>query len=123
MSLLGVLGRGFGVGVGKAATLVITDLADGTGATATISGGRAGATNRLYYCLRSGGGWVLAGTITGAGSISLALPIGSYVGHVLSDGAAVSSLVSFAVTDVASVATDAPHIEAALRNERVQFRV
>jgi hypothetical protein len=77
VSLLGLLGRGFGAtGAGSppaTPTLAWADDTDGTGGTATIAASTAGSTNQLYYMLRTGSLWTLGGTRTGNGTIALTL--------------------------------------------------
>lgn len=87
-------------------TLSIADAGDGTGATATIAGGTAGATNVVYTGVFSGNAgnlaWTSAGSRTGNGTVSLSLDTGLYLAYVLStkDGlSAASAPVYFSVTD------------------------
>lgn len=116
MSLLGLLGRGFGstgggggggsVSLGGV-TLSVADQEDGTGATATVSAGAAGATNTVYISPWSGSliqaAWTEAGERTGNGTIDLTLDEGLYWSVCLSvatDGSGtLSDLVGFRVSD------------------------
>ena len=104
MTLIGLLGRGFGaVSPPDAPTLTWADNGDGTGAVATIAGAAAGSTNKIYTVPRTGGSWTLAGTRTGNGTIELDLAVGAYLAYLLSekDGAcAISDVAVISVTDV-----------------------
>lgn len=71
-----------------ALALVISDAADGTGGTATVSGSDGGTTNRLYAASFAGGpigpqSWTLVDSRVGDGNISIASPgtlaLGFYV--------------------------------------------
>ena len=82
-------------------TLTITDNADGTGATAAITGS-AGGLNIVFVLPVDGGietgVWTTAGTLTGDGSFSLTLPKGYYFGYVLTAPASLSGIAYFGVT-------------------------
>jgi hypothetical protein len=82
--------------------LTVTDNADGTGATAAISGS-AGGANTVFVAAVTGtitaSAWVGAGACTGDGAVTLALPKGYYFAHCLTAPAALSGLAYFAVTD------------------------
>ena len=125
MSLLGIIGRGFGALTAVAPALIVQDRADGTGADATIIGGAADGDNRVYVVRRSGGDWQLAGARVGPGTVPLELEIGSYIAHVLATAAgatATSALVAFAASWAPAVGSVVPGVEFALRRERVHFR-
>lgn len=63
-------------------SLTVTDLADGTGATATIAGSDAGSTNTVYVQAPGAGqAWTSAGSRTGDGAATLALAPGYYFAH------------------------------------------
>lgn len=70
-----------------APTLTITDSADGSHATATITGSTPGTVNSVYTKPRSYGTWELNGTRIGDGDISLTIAggIGAYFGRVVSE--------------------------------------
>lgn len=110
MSLVGLLGRGFydpstGSSI-DAPSLTVADNGDDTGATATISGSTAGATNtvRVAAFTRTARtlAWADAGSISGDGTVALSLAGGvEYLAIVISelgDMVEVSDLVGFAVT-------------------------
>ena len=84
------------------ASLTITDNANGTGATATITGS-AGGANQVYVQNVDGelgsGAWTLAGSRTGDGTVALTLVKGYYWGHCLTNGTVLSGFVYFKVTD------------------------
>jgi len=82
-------------------TLVVVDKADGTGATATISGGDAGATNTVKTSPISTPNWSTSGSRVGNGTVNLALSVGFYWGYCESvlGGTAMTVPVWFAVTD------------------------
>lgn len=80
-------------------TLSVADKGDGTGATATITGGDAGASNAVYVATApiAGGvnvGWTLAATIAGNGSAALALANGFYVARAIATENSLTSLPS-----------------------------
>lgn len=81
--------------------LAVTDSANNTGATATVTG-TGGAAVAVYAQPVDGtlgaGAWALAGSRTGDGTVALALAKGYYFGYALVAGAA-SNLVYFQVTD------------------------
>lgn len=88
--------------------LTMTDQADGTGATATITGA-AGTTNTVYYQAFTGLGtstWTSGGSRTGNGTVDVVLATGHYLAYVKatnSAGAAsVSTPVYFTVTDASN---------------------
>lgn len=87
-------------------TLAVADLMNGTGATATISGGSADATHNIYVGNFAGGigaiARTLAGSRVGNGTVNLALAKGFYVAMVeavRSDDIVAGNTVYFAVTD------------------------
>lgn len=87
-------------------TLAVTDNADGTGATATVSGGSSDADHKIYVGSFLGGlGTIpktLAGQRTGNGTVSLPLAVGYYIGMIeaeRSDDIVAGNTVYFAVTD------------------------
>lgn len=83
----------------------VSDNMDGSGATATISGS-GGASNSVYYSLFSGSlVWVLAGAITGDGTVAIPAPIGVYTSYLLSNAIVVPP-VAFTVTDAATLAIE-----------------
>ena len=79
-------------------TLSLTDLADGTGATATISGSTAGTTNAVYTSRWLGGfvnaAFASAGSRSGDGTLALSLPNGYHWAYVLSTKAGEDGVVS-----------------------------
>jgi hypothetical protein len=86
--------------------LTLTDHADGSGATATITGSAPGSSNTVYVQSFSGdlggGGWNVGGTRSGDGEVELALAVGHYFACCVSalGQAQVTSAVSyFLVTD------------------------
>lgn len=83
------------------ATLSVVDAADGTGATATISGS-SGGSNTVYTQSVDGvigaGSWSLGGTRTGDGAVTLSLAKGYYFAYCLT-GSTLSGLSYFGVTD------------------------
>lgn len=74
------------------------DNADGTGATATITGSSAGSTNQVYTAPWAAAGndltWTLAATRTGDGAVSLSLADGYYVAKCESVLSSLPALVS-----------------------------
>jgi hypothetical protein len=84
------------------ASLTITDNANSTGATASITGS-AGGSNQVYVQNVDGqlgsGVWTLAGTRTGDGTVALTLTKGYYWGHCLTNGTVLSGFCFFQVTD------------------------
>lgn len=109
MSLIGLLGRGFGsassVTPPATPTLTAADNADGTGAVATIADSDAGTTNRVYVANAVGGTWTLAGTRTGDGIVALSLAVGVYFAYATSAAAGASSISAVTVVRVTSTAT------------------
>jgi hypothetical protein len=104
-------------------TLAITDAADGTGGTAAITGGDAGATNVVSHAIFTGTPgsltWVLSGSRVGNGSVAVAPGNGYYLWRVLSSlggESVVSNLVYQNLTD----ATQALHYRCLLA---VQARI
>jgi hypothetical protein len=88
-----------------AASVSFTDQADGTGATATISGGDAAATNQLRTMPVGGAFSDTGASIVGAGTVDAVLTTGTYFGYVLSTLAGlvnISAVVQFIVTDAAA---------------------
>ena len=88
-----------------APTLSMVDHEDGGGATATLVGGDAAATNTLFALAVDGGftagEWTAAGSRTGFGAIDLTLPAGYHWGRcdsTLAGETAVSNLVYFRVS-------------------------
>jgi hypothetical protein len=108
MSIAGLLLKGFGPAGDSGSspdspTLAVADDADGTGATATISGATSGTTNKVYVQNREsiGGTWTSAGNRSGNGTLALNLSVGRYFAYCESDlnGVdAISNLVAFSVT-------------------------
>lgn len=91
-------------------TLAVADLANGTGATATITLSDNGSvTNEVYVGLWTGESslnFEVEGTRTGNGTVSLTLAVGNYFAYVLSeddDAYAVSNFVFFRVTNSSSI--------------------
>jgi len=86
-----------------ALTLTITDLADGTGATATIAG--SSGANTVYTQAFDGdlgsGAWTSGGTRSGDGDVTLSLAAGHYFAYVVNAGVA-SPVVYLVVTTGAS---------------------
>jgi hypothetical protein len=89
-----------------APALTMTDHGDGSGATATINGSEAGATNVVLVQSFAGelasGVWKAAGTVSGNGNVSLDLAPGHYFAYAASslDGVvAASGVAYFVVTD------------------------
>jgi hypothetical protein len=84
------------------ATLAVADKADGTGATATVTGS-AGGANQVYVQNVDGQlgafAWTLGGTRTGDGTVNLALAKGYYWAYCLTGGTVISNLAYFQVTD------------------------
>jgi hypothetical protein len=87
-------------------SLTVSDHADGTGATAAISGAAAQSENEVYvqgFAGDLGGGaWTLAGSIVGNGNVTLTLPTDHYFAYVVSslgELQAVSGVSYFVVTD------------------------
>lgn len=100
------------------------DNQDDTGATVTVSGGNPLDTHDVY-CQRFTGGlgtsgtWVLHGSRTGNGTVSLTLEAGHYLGYVISTVSGVSSISAveyFAVT----TGTDSIHF---LLLQAIQARI
>lgn len=86
-------------------TLTIADLANNTGATATIAGTSGGASTvyaQAVNGLLGSGSWTAAGTRTGDGTLSLALAKGYYWAYCLTAPATLSGLAYFVVTDGAA---------------------
>lgn len=80
-------------------TLQVNDAGNGSGGSAVIAGS-AGAANQVYYSpwtgkmqLQDGSGtsiqyaWTLGGSITGDGTVTLAIPTGFYIFLLVSNGA------------------------------------
>src|SRR5262245_43455300 len=94
-------------------TLAIADNTNGTGATATITGGSAGATHKVYTSpfnpLNIGAiNFTLNGPPTGNGTEALPLAVGYYIGIVQAEqnGSVVAgNAVYFLVSNVALVLT------------------
>lgn len=89
-----------------APTLTVADHGDGTGATATLAGGDAGASNAVYVApLPSSGNaaYTQAATIAGNGTANLGLAKGSYLAYAVASENALyappSNTVSFRVTN------------------------
>jgi hypothetical protein len=65
-----------------APTLAVADDADGTGGTATLTGGDSGATNTIYVQAVNGSlgtsSWTSKGSRTGAGTVSISAAVGFY---------------------------------------------
>lgn len=83
-------------------TLAIADNGDGTGATATISGGDADATHTVYAAAWPGGSWVEMGDREGNGTVDLSLSLGPYTGYALAEcgfAKACSNVVQFRASD------------------------
>ena len=83
-----------------APTLAVADLANGTGGTATLSGGNSGATNTVYVQAIDGelgtATWTSKGSRTGNGTVSISATAGFYwvkCVSVLSSETVVSNLV------------------------------
>jgi hypothetical protein len=97
--------------IGTAPTLAIVDNADGT-ATATITGGDAGAVNTVYTQridpYFSANAWTVAGSRAGNGSVTLTLDGGLYVVVVQTDGAATSPVVALRMAADASTPAYSP---------------
>jgi hypothetical protein len=98
---------------GPVILLTVTDLANGGGFLATVSGCDSASVNTLYSTRWSGtvGGsaWTVAGVRTGPGDIGGALTVGYrwwYVRSVSGSSAAVSSLVYQPLTDGAAALHD-----------------
>ena len=83
-------------------SLTVADQADGTGATATVSGGDATATHTVKYAAYGSTSWTEGGSRTGNGTVDLAITTLGYYWAVCEaeeNGAtAVSAPVAFAVT-------------------------
>ena len=114
MSLLGLLGRGFGTTGGgggspiAAPGLAVVDSGDGTGAIATITGGDAEAENTIKTAAVSGTArtleWIETATRTGNGTVVLDLEPGNYVAVVVAEKSGafeISNLVEFSATSAA----------------------
>ncbi len=85
--------------------LTVADRADGTGATATISGGTSG-TNTVYVLpFAPDSTWAVGGVRTGDGTVALSLQ-GYYWAYALGAGPTVSNFVPFAATDSARSVQD-----------------
>jgi hypothetical protein len=100
-------------GGGAVVLLTVTDLANGGGFLATVSGGNSGAANTLFSTRWSGtvGGsaWTVAGIRTGPGDIGGTLPVDYYWWYVLSvfgSATVVSNLVYQPLTDGAAALHD-----------------
>ena len=84
-----------------APTLTVADQADGTGATATITGATAGTTNTVYTAAWPLSTFASSGSRVGNGTVDLSLSTGPYLAYVLSDLSgvqALSNLVQFRAT-------------------------
>ncbi len=85
-----------------ATTLTVTDNANGTGATATISGS-SGDSNTVYVTQVTGqigeATWASGGTLVGDGTVTLTLANGFYFSYCLTAPATISDLVYFGVTN------------------------
>jgi hypothetical protein len=86
--------------------LTITDLGDGSGATAAIAGLEAGSTSLLYLRPFSGDAgatpWQAGGFVDSTGELALSLAPGHYFAYVVSDAGGLqtaSRVVYFTVTD------------------------
>lgn len=105
-SVLGTFSCGGGTALATPTlTVPDIDLASGATVTATISAATDGTTNAVYYKLRSQSAWILGGTRSGNGTISLTLPVGTYDARVtstLDDGSTLSSQVKFVVSNSAT---------------------
>jgi hypothetical protein len=85
-----------------APTLSIADQEDGTGATATVSGGDADATHTIYVSVWPGGSFADEGDRVGNGTVDLSLTTGPYWAYCEASndyGTASSDMVAFRVTD------------------------
>ena len=84
------------------ASLTITDNANGTGATATITGS-SGGSNQVFVQNVDGelgsGTWVLAGSRTGDGTVALTLVKCYWWAFCLTNGNVLSNLAYFKVSD------------------------
>lgn len=80
----------------------ITDTADGTGATATVSGSAVGSFNTVFVQNVDGelgtGAWAAAGSRSGDGTVPLTLAKGYWWAYCLSNGTP-TGLTYFRVTD------------------------
>lgn len=99
--------RGFGaVGPASTPSLLVSDHADNSGATATVSGAALGSTNTVYVQDFRGdlgtGQWQTAASIVGNGSANLSRAAGHYFAYAVSTtsaGTSLSSVTYFVVTD------------------------
>jgi hypothetical protein len=66
-------------------TLTMTDQADGTGATATVSGSDDGTTNTVYTAPYGSSTWTSQGSVAGDGTVDCALDVGLYWARAESD--------------------------------------
>jgi len=58
--------------------IVITDNGDGTGAQVVVSGSSAGAINTVYTSTMNPATWVSRGNVTGNGTVSLDIDVGTH---------------------------------------------
>lgn len=98
MSLLGLLGKGFGPTTASsppvAPTISVVDNKDGTGGVVSIVDSSAGSTNNVYYY--NGAGWILEGTRFDDGNVVVTPGDGSYwwkVESITAGGLATSNLI------------------------------
>lgn len=107
MSLVGVIGKGFGPTTASnpptAPVISVIDNRDGTGGVISIVGSDAGSTNRVYSLQHGDANWTLQGTQFDDGNVIVAPGNGSYWWFVESEtagGIAASNLVYQPLTDI-----------------------
>lgn len=85
-----------------AAALTVVDNADGTGATATVTGSGIGSANSVYVAKANGEAGVITPTLGGSrvgnGTVDLALAKGLWFAYLTSDGV-LANLCYFGATD------------------------